>query len=204
MYEFISGTVSDRTPASVVIDAAGVGFELLAPIGAAFPQVGEEATVYAHLVVREDAQTLYGFARRDDRNLFRVLLRVRGVGPGMALGILSGLGPADLVAAVQREDLSAFTSIKGVGKKTAEQLMLDLRDKTPLLASLAGATGATPVQEAAAPAEASVQDDAISALIHLGNTEKEAAKAVEKALKHLDGAGLKADLEAVVRAAMRG
>jgi len=200
VYEFISGTVSDRTPASVVIDAAGVGFELLAPIGAAFPEVGEQATAFVHLVVREDAQTLYGFARREDRNLFRVLLRVRGVGPSMALGILSGLGPADLVAAVQREDLAAFTAIKGVGKKTAEQLMLDLRDKTPLLASLAGGADVTPVQEAPAPAEASVHADAVSALVSIGYSDKEAAKAVDKALKHLEGA----DLEAVVKAAMRG
>ncbi len=203
MYEFISGTVSDRTPASVVIDAAGVGFELLAPIGAAFPAVGQQATVFAHLVVREDAQTLYGFARREDRNLFRVLLRVRGVGPGMALGILSGLGPADLVAAVQREDLSAFTAVKGVGKKTAEQLMLDLRDKAPLLASLAGGAIAAPAQQTPAPAEASVQADAVSALVSIGYSEKEAAKAVDKALKHLDGADLEPDLEAVVKAAMR-
>ena len=203
MYEFISGTVSDRTPASVVIDAAGVGFELLAPIGAAFPAVGQQATVFAHLVVREDAQTLYGFARREDRNLFRVLLRVRGVGPGMALGILSGLGPADLVAAVQREDLSAFTAVKGVGKKTAEQLMLDLRDKAPLLASLAGGAIAAPAQQTPAPAEASVQADAVSALVSIGYSEKEAVKAVDKALKHLDGADLEPDLEAVVKAAMR-
>ncbi|MBL6754888.1 MAG: Holliday junction branch migration protein RuvA [Planctomycetes bacterium] len=200
MYEFISGTVSDRTPASVVIDAAGVGFELLAPIGAAFPEVGQQATVFAHLVVREDAQTLYGFARREDRNLFRVLLRVRGVGPGMALGILSGLGPSDLVAAVQREDLSAFTAIKGVGKKTAEQLMLDLRDKTPLLASLAGGAVAAPTPSAAQPAAASVEADAISALVSIGYSEKEAAKAVDKALKQVEGA----DLEALVKAAMRG
>ncbi len=200
MYEFISGTVSDRTPASVVIDAAGVGFELLAPIGAAFPEVGEPATVFAHLVVREDAQTLYGFARREDRNLFRVLLRVRGVGPGMALGILSGLGPSDLVAAVQREDLSAFTAIKGVGKKTAEQLMLDLRDKTPLLASLAGGSVAAPAPTSEEPATASVEADAISALVSIGYSEKEAAKAVERALKQVEGA----DLEALVKAAMRG
>ena len=200
MYEFISGTVSDRTPASVVIDAAGVGFELLVPIGAAFPEVGQQATVFAHLVVREDAQTLYGFARREDRNLFRVLLRVRGVGPGMALGILSGLGPSDLVAAVQREDLSAFTAIKGVGKKTAEQLMLDLRDKTPLLASLAGGAVAAPAPSAEQPAAASVEADAISALVSIGYSEKEAAKAVDKALKQVEGA----DLEALVKAAMRG
>ena len=191
MYEFISGTVSDRTPAKTVIDAAGVGFELLAPIGAAFPEVGQQATVFAHLVVREDAQTLYGFARREDRNLFRVLLRVRGVGPGMALGILSGLGPSDLVAAVQREDLSAFTAIKGVGKKTAEQLMLDLRDKTPLLAVLAGGAVAAPTAPAAQPAAASVEADAISALVSIGYSEKEAAKIQKKIRDSFCGPALK-------------
>ncbi|MGD2017959.1 MAG: Holliday junction branch migration protein RuvA [Planctomycetota bacterium] len=200
MYEFISGTVADRTPASVVIDAAGVGFELLAPIGAAFPAVGEAATVFAHLVVREDAQTLYGFARREDRDLFRVLIRVRGVGPGMALGILSGLGPAELVAAVQREDLGAFTAVKGVGKKTAEQLMLDLRDKAPLLASLAGGAAASPEPRAADPADAAVRADAVSALVSIGYSEKEAAKAVDRAVQK-DGS---ADLETIVRAAMKG
>lgn len=199
MYEFIAGTVADRTPASVVVDAGGVGYELLAPIGAAFPDVGQAVKVFAHLVVREDAQTLFGFARREDRDLFRVLIRVRGVGPAMALGILSGLGPTELVAAVQREDLSAFTAVKGVGKKTAEQLMLDLRDKAPLLASLAGGAQESAAPQPASPVEATVRADAVSALVSIGYSEKEAMKAVDRVVER-DGAE---DLESIVRAAMR-
>ena len=200
MYEFISGTVADRTPASVVIDAAGVGFELLAPIGAAFPAVGEAATVFAHLVVREDAQTLYGFPSRDDRDLFRILLRVRGVGPSMALGVLSGMSAAEIAGAVARDDLKAFTAIKGVGKKTAEQILLDLRDKSALLASVAGAAPAAPVPvepgEGSAPPNLA---DAITALVSIGYSDKEATKKVEAAASDVGTD----DLEALVRAAMR-
>ena len=144
MYEFIAGTIEARSATSVVIAAAGVGYELLAPLGAPFPAPGETAKVSVHLVVREDAQTLYGFPSRDDRDLFRILLRVRGVGPSMALGVLSGMSAAEIAGAVARDDLKAFTAIKGVGKKTAEQILLDLRDKSALLASVAGAAPAAP------------------------------------------------------------
>lgn len=200
MYDFVSGTVAERTPASVVIDASGVGFELHAPIGARFPAVGETAKAFTHLVVREDLQALYGFPRREDRDLFRVLLKVRGVGPAMALGILSGLTPEELVAAVVGEDLKAFTSVKGVGKKTAEQILLDLRDKSALLASLAGtSTEPTPDRPAVTEEPTNVRD-AVAALVSIGYSEKEAVKAVEKAAK----ATGTSDLEALVLAAMRG
>ena len=144
VYEFIAGTIEARSATSVVVAAAGVGYELLAPLGAPFSAPGESAKVYVHLVVREDAQTLYGFPGRDDRDLFRILLRVRGVGPSMALGVLSGMSAAEIAGAVARDDLKAFTAIKGVGKKTAEQILLDLRDKSALLASVAGEAPAAP------------------------------------------------------------
>ncbi|MEM8714148.1 MAG: Holliday junction branch migration protein RuvA, partial [Planctomycetota bacterium] len=178
----------------------GVGYELLAPLGAAFPAKGERAKVFAHLVVREDSQTLYGFPRREDRDLFRILLRVRGVGPSMALAILSGLSPDDLTQAVLHEDLKALTRIKGVGKKTAEQILLDLRDKTGLLAAVSGdvkptSPAAQPQGEASHPNVA----DAVTALVSIGYSEKEAGKAVEKAAKEVGDA----DLELLVRTAMR-
>lgn len=204
MFEYFRGNVAERTGTSVIVDVGGVGYELLAPLGAPFGPVGEEARVWAHLVVREDAQTLYGFPRREERELFRVLLRVRGVGPAMALGILSGLSPADLVAAVRDENLKAFTAVKGVGKKTAEQILLDLRDKTILLMELAGTAGAgTSTTEATAPAAETVsshQSDAVLALQSIGYTEKEAVKKVEAAAEAVGDD----DLEALVRAAMRG
>lgn len=203
MFEYVVGEVAARSGTSVVIEAGGVGYELLAPLGAGFPGVGERARVWAHLVVREDSQTLYGFPRKEDRDLFRILLRVRGVGPGMALGILSGLAPDDLVTAVVQGDLAAFTRVKGVGKKTGEQILLDLRDKTALLASLAD----TPAAAAAAsvPAdesgpEAATRRDAIAALVSIGYSEKEAGKAIDKA-KATAGTS---DLESLVLAAMRG
>lgn len=202
MYEYVRGPVADRSGTSVVIEAAGVGFELLAPLGSSFAPIGDEALVWTHLAVREDNQTLYGFPRREERDLFRVLLRVRGVGPSMALGVLSGLGPAELVAAVKAEDAKALTRIKGVGKKTAEQILLDLKDKTLLLTELAGdAKGASTGSDTACttPDPSTNVSDAIVALVSIGYTEKEAHKKVEAAQETVgDG-----DLEALVRAAMR-
>ncbi|MEE2940245.1 MAG: Holliday junction branch migration protein RuvA [Planctomycetota bacterium] len=200
MYEFIEGTIEVRSATSVVVAAAGVGYELLAPLGAPFPAPGETARVHVHLVVREDAQTLYGFPSRDDRDLFRILLRVRGVGPSMALGVLSGMSAPEIAAAVARDNLKAFTSIKGVGKKTAEQILLDLRDKSALLASVAGAAPAAP--KPLVPGEDSAPPnlaDAITALVSIGYSEKEATKKAEAAA---DEVGTE-DLEALVRAAMR-
>lgn len=200
MYDFISGTVADRTGTSVIIDASGVGFELLAPLGAPFPAVGSPAKVYSHLVVREDAQTLFGFPRREDRDLFRILLRVRGVGPSMALGVMSGLSPQDMVNAVAHEDLKAFTAIKGVGKKTAEQILLDLRDK---LGALMAVTGGSASTQDTSPTENQPQPtnvlDAVTALVSIGYSEKEATKKVETAARDV-GAD---NLEELVRAAMR-
>lgn len=200
MYEFIAGTIEARSATSVVIAAAGVGYELLAPLGAPFPAPGETAKVSVHLVVREDAQTLYGFPSRDDRDLFRILLRVRGVGPSMALGVLSGMSAAEIAGAVARDDLKAFTAIKGVGKKTAEQILLDLRDKSALLASVAGAAPAAPAPvepgEGSAPPNLA---DAITALVSIGYSDKEATKKVEAAASDVGTD----DLEALVRAAMR-
>lgn len=200
MYEFIAGEVADRTGTAVIIDAGGVGFELVAPLGAAFPAKGTRAKVFTHLSVREDNQTLYGFPRREDRDLFRILLRVRGVGPSMALAILSGLSPDDLTRAVVQEDLKALTRIKGVGKKTGEQILLDLRDKTALLAAVSGdmAVATTP-SAPTTPALSNNAADAVTALVSIGYSEKEAAKNVDKALKDVGDE----DLEALVRAAMR-
>lgn len=200
MYEFIAGTIEARSAASVVVAAAGVGYELLAPLGAHFAAPGETAKVYVHLVVREDAQTLYGFPGRDDRDLFRILLRVRGVGPSMALGVLSGMSAAEIAGAVARDDLKAFTAIKGVGKKTAEQILLDLRDKSALLASVAGEAPAAPQPlDPSADTASPNLADAITALVSIGYSEKEATKKAETAATDV-GTG---DLEALVRAAMR-
>lgn len=201
MYEYLHGTIRQRSGTSVVVDVNGVGYDLVVPPTARFAAVGETATVWTHLVVREDAQMLYGFPRREDRELFRVLLRVRGVGPSMGLGVLAGLSPEDLVAAVVAEDLRAFTKVKGVGKKTAEQILLDLRDKTQLLAATAGVSpgGGAPEAAPAVDAAAGVLADAEAALVSIGYSDKEAAKAVASAAAEVG----EEDLESIVLTAMR-
>ena len=201
MYEYLEGEVAGRTPARLVLDVSGIGYELSVPLSSTFPERGR-ARVWTHLVVREDAHTLYGFPERSTRDLFRVLLGVRGVGPVAALGILSGLSPEDLVHAVATEDLKALTRVKGIGKKTGEQILLDLRDKAPRLASemalRAGTSGARPTAAAAADAQV---EDAIAALLSIGYSDKEARKAVETAILKSGGAR---DLATLVRTAISG
>lgn len=198
MYEFLEGDVAGRSPARLVLDVAGVGYELSVPLSAAFPARGR-TRVWTHLVVREDAHTLYGFPERSTRDLFRVLLGVRGVGPMAALGILSGLTPEELVAAVLQDDLKVLTRVKGIGKKTGEQILLDLRDKAPRLAA---EMGARPVDGTPAPKPRREQDghvdDAVAALVSIGYSEKEARKTVERAA---ESSGAR-DLETLVRAAL--
>ena len=205
MYEFIAGTLVSRTATSVIVDANGVGYELLAPLGASFASgPGDQVRVFSHLAVREDAQTLYGFPARDARDLFRILLKVRGVGPAMALGVMSGLNAEELARAVADEDLNALTRVKGVGKKTAEQILLDLRDKQNILSAVAGSgprSGSVPAQtNQGAATPAGNEGDAVSALVSIGYSEKEAGKKVASAVEAVGSD----DLEELVRAAMRG
>ena len=194
MYEYLEGEVAQRAPARVVLDVAGVGYDLLVPIGTSIPS-GGRVRVFTHLVVREDAHTLYGFGTQRERDLFRLLLKVRGVGPTMALAILSGLAPDDLLEAIVNGDAAALSRAKGVGKKTAEQILLDLADKA---AAWTAAEGRRPALPAAATADTSVED-AVGALLALGFKEKEARKNVERAAKQVDSG----DLETLVRVALR-
>jgi len=201
VYEFLEGEVAGRLPARLVVDVAGVGYEVFVPLSAVFPDKGR-VRVWTHLVVREDAHVLYGFAERSTRDLFRVLLGVRGVGPVAALAILSGVSPEDLVMAVANEDLKALTRIKGIGKKTAGQILLDLRDKAPRLASemalRSGSTAARPTATAVADAQV---EDAVAALLSIGYSDKEARQAVEVAVKR---SGAAPDLATLVRTAIAG
>lgn len=198
MYEFLQGTVASRTPARLVLDVQGVGYDLAVPIGSNF---GDERQlrVWTHLVVREDAHTLYGFPDRDSRELFRLLLSVRGIGPGIALGILSGLTREELVRAILDEDVKRLTKLKGVGKKTAEQILLDLRDKAPSWQNaleIETPTGKAPPLQ---PETEQLLEDAIQALTSIGYSAKDAKKSVEKVAAQSGSR----DLEVLVREALR-
>lgn len=202
MYEFLEGQVVQRTAARLVMDVGGVGYDLLAPLAASFPDVGQRARVYVHLLVRDDAHLLYGFATVDDRDLFRLLLKVRSVGPTTALAVLSGLSRADLVRAVLDADAKPLQRIKGVGKKTADQMLLDLRDKASELAGGRQELGAHTVLVPFTPpdpADVNVAD-AVAALMSIGYSDKDAKKQVDRARETVDAR----DLEALVRAAIQG
>lgn len=191
MYDFLEGRVELHAATRLVLEVGGVGYELSVPLGAAF--TGARVRVWTHLVVREDAHTLYGFADAPARELFRALLTVNGVGPRTALGVLSGLPRGELVAAIAGGDRARLTSIKGIGKKTADQILLDLSDKAGrLLASQAGPAPALPGPFSRAA------EDAVAALVSIGYADKDARKQVERAVVRI-GSG---DLEALVRAAL--
>jgi Holliday junction DNA helicase RuvA len=192
VYEYLEGQVVERSAARMVLAVGGVAYELSIPLGTAFPAAsGASTRIWTHLVVREDAQYLCGFPDRETRDLFRLLISVRGVGPTMGLAILSGLPREPLIAAVAEGDAATLTRIRGVGKKTAEQILLDMRDKAQKLqAQTASRAGSAP--------RSTEVDDAIQALVSIGYSEKEARKSVERAAEKVDAR----DLERLVRAAL--
>jgi Holliday junction DNA helicase RuvA len=196
VYEYLEGVVRERTGTRLVLDVGGVGYDLYCPLGSSFP-AGGRAVAWTHLVVRDDAHELYGFAERETRELFRALLTVSGVGPRMALGVLSGLPRDELLQAVIDGDVARLTAIRGVGKKTAQQILLDLADKARGLAR-AGAREDRAGEIPRPPAGKARLEDAVRALTSIGYTEKEARKNVERAVAAV-GAG---DLEQLVRSAI--
>ena len=198
MYDFLEGEVAQRSAAHLVLDVGGVGYELAVPLGSSFPSAGR-ARAWTHLVVREDAHLLFGFSEREARELFRLLISVSGVGPVMGLTILSGIAREPLLAAIAEGDVDALTCIKGVGPKTAGQIVLDLKDKAAKLRK-AGTPLADPgLLQPVARGDA-LLEDAVAALLSIGYSEKEARKSVERAASK----GGKKDLETLLRAALAG
>ena len=163
----ISGTLVEKVPPQVVVMAAGVGYEIDVPMSTFYnlPRTGEAVELLTHLVVREDAHLLYGFLTAGERTAFRQLLKVSGVGPKVALAVLSGLSVDDLAAAVATEDAARLTRVPGIGKKTAERLVLELRDKLPSVLP----AGKTAAQHS---------PDVLNALLSLGYNAREASVAI--------------------------
>jgi Holliday junction DNA helicase RuvA len=166
----ITGTLAEKSPPLVLIDVNGVGYEIDVPMSTFFnlPGLGERVTLLTHFVVREDAQVLFGFLTAPERATFRLLVKISGVGPRTALSILSGLSVAELSQAVALQDSARLVKVPGIGKKTAERLLLELKGK--LGADLA-LPAATPVSDA--------QADIVQALVALGYNEREANAALK-------------------------
>lgn len=176
----IKGILEAKTPPQLLVDVNGVGYEIEAPMTTIFQlgNVGEAVKLHTHMVVREDAQLLYGFASQRDRTLFRTLIKVNGVGPKMALAILSSLEADQFVASIQAEDSSALVKLPGIGKKTAERLIIEMKDR---LKDWAVDDAILPLEQAAnatAPLAENAAVEAESALIALGYKPQEASKMV--------------------------
>ena len=172
----LRGTILEKQAPDLVLDVQGVGYEVAAPMSTFchLPAVDEEVSLFTHLVVREDAQLLYGFATVRERLLFRSLLKVNGVGAKLALTILSGSDVDEFARSVQEVDAASLTRLPGVGKKTAERLIIEMRDR---LKEVSGAMGLKPVKSEAAKL-AGAKDEAIEALVALGYKPVEADKMV--------------------------
>ncbi len=174
----LRGILLEKTPGRVLIEASGLGYEVDIPYTTFFtlPEPGQETVLHTHLSVREDAHLLFGFGVRADRDLFRLLIRTTGVGPKLALALLSGLDAEQFVHCVERDDVAALTKVPGVGKKTAERLLIEMRDRIGQLevpVSRGGGAG-----EATSSREKDGAGEAEAALIALGYRPQEAAKAV--------------------------
>jgi Holliday junction DNA helicase RuvA len=185
----IRGILIEKTPGQALVESAGLGYEIDIPYTTFFhlPESGQEVTLHTHLSVREVAQSLFGFAARLDRDLFRLLIKVNGVGPKLAVAILSGLDAQQFIRCVENRDLSGLVKLPGVGKKTAERLLIEMADR---IGQIEGQFAATPGLSAGAETGASpakpiyrASDEAEAALITLGYKPQEAARAVSKVAK---------------------
>lgn len=175
----LRGTLLEKQPPHLIVDVQGLGYEVEVPMTTLYrlPSVGEPVTLHTHLVVREDAHLLFGFAEKRERELFRELIRLNGVGPKLALALMSGLEVDELVRCVQAQDTSALTRVPGVGKKTAERLLVELKDRFKAWETVPGiATFVT--EPRAGGTVSSAENDAVSALISLGFKPQEASRAV--------------------------
>jgi Holliday junction DNA helicase RuvA len=186
----LTGTLSDKNPPQVLVDCHGVGYEVDVPMSTFYnlPAVGEKISLLTHFVVREDAQILFGFGTAEERTAFRQLIKISGVGPRTALGVLSGMSVAELAQAITLQEAGRLVKIPGIGKKTAERLLLELKGKI-------GADIGAPVHAAN-----DSQGDILQALVALGYSDREAAAALKALPKDVAvGEGIKLALKALAK-----
>lgn len=202
MIGFLRGTLLEKQPPHVLLEVNGVGYELEVPMTTLYqlPATGEPLQLYTHLVVREDAQLLYGFYAKRDRTMFRELIRLNGVGPKLALALMSGLNVDELIQCVQAKDTKRLMKVPGVGKKTADRLLVELKDRVKNWESSAGAgqLNMEPVGDSTVTSDQSAEQDAVDALIGLGFKPAEASRAVNA----VQEAGLSS--EELIRRSLKG
>lgn len=202
MIGFLRGRLHAKGPRAVVVDVAGVGYEVEVPAStmAALPAVGEEVELFTHLSWREEGVNLYGFATPEDREVFRLLIEVSGVGPRLAMTILSSLTARQLLEILASGDEARLKSIHGIGKKTAARLCVDLKERAGRLFSQGWEEDGAPGRAGEAPVPSGLAAEAVSALVNLGYGEREARGAVEAAAESL---GPQAGIEALITESLR-
>jgi holliday junction DNA helicase RuvA len=199
MIAFLRGTLVEKTANRLILDVNGVGYDVLVPLSTfyALGDAGASVALRIHTLVREDVIALYGFVTRLEQDLFERLIAINGVGPKLALAVLSGIEPAELIRAIRTQDVARLTSIPGVGKKTAERIGLELKDRLP--------KSLQAIEPAPAPASAKDQmrDDLLSALINLGYHRPVAERAVDLVVKAAPDAPFEQALRDVLRQLMK-
>lgn len=185
MIGHLRGILLEKSPPEILLEVDGIGYEVLLPMTSFYhlPEVNMEASIYTHLVVREDAHLLFGFYHKQDRTLFRELIKTNGVGPKLALAILSAMSVNEFSYAIEHEELSKLVKIPGVGKKTAERLIVELKGKFKAYQHDDFFIEQTATQSGIDTEKVSATDDAISALVALGYKPAEAEKMVKRVAK---------------------
>ena len=195
----LAGMLAEKAPGRVIVDVQGVGYDLQVPLSTFYVvgELGAAITLRVHTHVREDVIALYGFATSLEQDLFERLISISGIGPKLALSVLSGIEPPDLVRAIKAQDVARLTAIPGVGKKTAERIGLELKDRMPQSLQAAADTLKPPA------AEDQLRDDLLSALVNLGYQRVPAEKAIDRELQRAPDAVFEDALRAVLRALMK-
>jgi Holliday junction DNA helicase RuvA len=196
----LRGRILDKQPNQIVIDVNGVGYDVFVPLSTFYglAEVGGDVVLRVHTHVREDAWSLYGFATKLEQDLFERLIGVSGIGPKVGLAVLSGIEPLDLIHAIERGDLARLTAIPGVGKKTSERIVLELKDRLPRVDVAAAGQAAAPMDDAPL-----LRDDLLSALINLGYHRPLAEKAVDAAIKRTPDGDPDGNFERTLKQALR-
>jgi Holliday junction DNA helicase RuvA len=196
----LRGAIVEKNPSRLIVEVGGVGYDVQVPLSTFYVlgEPGTPVTLRIHTHVREDMIALYGFATALEQHLFERLIAISGIGPKLALAVLSGIEPADFIRAIRVQDVARLTAIPGIGKKTAERIGLELKDRLPVSMQVPGQEPGP-----AAPGD-QLRDDLLSALLNLGYQRAVAEKAVDKVLQRSTAAGFEDSLREVLRGLMRG
>jgi len=191
----LRGRIAEKHHNRVIVDVSGVGYDVFVPLSTFYGlgEPGSDIALRIHTHVRDDALQLFGFATLLEQELFERLISVSGIGPKVALGVLSGIEPQELIRAIERGDLARLTAIPGVGKKTSERIVLELKDRLPRAQIAAVAAGVPPTESS------TLRDDVLSALVNLGYHRPLAEKAVESAIKAQPDGGFERTLKQALR-----